>query len=41
MKFENRPFSNKNEIIQLTQVIIPFEFKCVNVRNIVAALHEV
>ena len=24
-----------------SQVVIPFEFKCMNVRNILAALHEV
>ena len=37
---KNRPFSNKNEMLQLRQVIIPFEFKCMNASNIVAALHE-
>ena len=41
MKFEKRTIFKKNEIIQLTQVIIPFEFKCMNVRNILAALYEV
>ena len=25
-----RPFSDKNEMLQLAQVIIPFEFKCMN-----------